>query len=392
MATTNDNGIPARTSDTAHAMWKQLYGKPRIVLERDNEEPFKLGRRLGRGGWGDVYESDLNGAAVALKRVYFRDKPHERRRCENEFNIMEKLSGKRHRHIVELIGCYERLSRGVCELGLLIWPVAHCDLSRYLECMDMWHSCTMCIDRQNGAFWFGELQPDEEEMLEDIAKLVQIHWEASTGTRYSKMQNMWNIYSASLKYLQTIFGCLAKAVAHLHNDQMIRHKDLKPSQVLLAPDGLWLTDFGWSLDTSDLSNSATNSGAKISAKYHAPERASRGEQYCGKPEDVFALGCTYLEMMYQLCGICFDTNVNQDGKKGWSYQANLDQIDDWLHPLQMSGFQYASMQHLAQLIKRMMAQDAASRPAISDVVNELAVRFPDDWPFFGKCCLAEGVR
>jgi serine/threonine protein kinase len=392
MAATNDDGIPVRTSDTAHAMWKQLYGKPRIALERDDQEPFKTGRRLGRGGWGDVYESDLNGAAVALKRVYFRNTPRERRRHENEFIIMEKLSGKRHRHIVELIGCYERLSRGVCELGLLIWPVAHCDLSRYLECMDIWHYCKMCRDSDKASFWTGRLQPDDEEMLEDLAKLVQIHWKAPLHSWESEAMTMLDIEYMSTEYLHNIFGCLAQAVAHLHNDQMIRHKDLKPSQILLALDGLWLTDFGWSLDTSELSNSATNNGANISAKYHAPERASRGEQYCGKPEDVFALGCTYLEMMYRLCGVCFDTNVNGNGEKGWSYQANLDQIDGWLRPLQVPGFSNASMQHLAQLIKRMMAQDAVSRPAISEVVNELAIRFPCDRPFFGKCCFAEGVR
>jgi serine/threonine protein kinase len=386
MATTNNNGYILQISDTAHAQWKHQYGTPRITLKRDDQNPFKLVRPLGRGGFGDVHETDLNGVVVALKRVYFRNTPRERPLYENELHIMEKLSGKRHRHIVELIGCYEHLSRGVCELGLLIWPVAQCDLARYLGYVDILRSCiarNKTHDQQDTSVC--ELQADEEETLEEVAKLVRLPWEASLALQQSALYDISRIYQASLEYLRTIFGCLAQAIAHLHNDQMIRHKDLKPFQVLLAPDGLWLTDFGWSLDISDLSNSATNNGANISAKYHAPERASRGQQYCGRPEDIFALGCTYLEMMYRLCEQCFDSNVNEKRGKGWSYQAHLDQVDEWLHPLLTCEHSDASMRHLGQLIKKMMARNAVSRPLISDVVSRLAIRFPND-RFFGKCC------
>jgi len=47
------------------------------------------------------------------------------------------------------------------------------------------------------------------------------------------------------------------------------------------------------------------------------------------------------------------------------------------------------MQRLGQLIKRMMAQDAANRPLIGEVVKELAIRVPDDRSFFGECCSGE---
>jgi len=324
MATTDNNGNVPRTSDTAHEQWSQQYGTPRITLKRDDDNPFKLVRRLGRGGWGDVHETDLNGAVVALKRVFFRDTPRERPRNENELNIMEKLSGKRHRHIIELIGCYERISRGERELGLIIWPVAQCDLARFLGCVDILRFCNHqgALAPRDNLRW--ALQA--EEAIEDIAKVVGMPWEASMIFQHSAMPHISQIYVASLAYLPTIFGCLAQAVTHLHNDQMIRHKDLKPSQVLLASGGLWLTDFGWSLDVSDLSNSATNNGAIISARYQAPERASRGHQYCGRPEDIFALGCIYLEMMYRICGRCFESHIDEKNERGWSYQANLDQI------------------------------------------------------------------
>lgn len=51
--------------------------------------------------------------------------------------------------------------------------------------------------------------------------------------------------------------CLIPAVACLHN-QKIRHKDLKPGNLLLSKGQLWLSDFGSATDFSLLSQSATN--------------------------------------------------------------------------------------------------------------------------------------
>lgn len=68
-------------------------------------------------------------------------------------------------------------------------------------------------------------------------------------------------------YLQ--IGCLVSAVEYLH-EQEIRHKDLKPSNVLLSSDGLDLSDFGSAKDFSLLSQSATDN-ERGTPKYFAPE-------------------------------------------------------------------------------------------------------------------------
>ena len=59
------------------------------------------------------------------------------------------------------------------------------------------------------------------------------------------------------------------AVAYLH-DQKIRHKDLKPSNILLTSDNLILSDFGSATDFSHLSQSATDN-ERGTPKYFAPE-------------------------------------------------------------------------------------------------------------------------
>ena len=47
--------------------------------------------------------------------------------------------------------------------------------------------------------------------------------------------------------LQISFGCLSVALAHLHG-QGIRHKDIKPQNILIHANNILLTDFGLSAD------------------------------------------------------------------------------------------------------------------------------------------------
>jgi hypothetical protein len=76
---------------------------------------------------GRVYETSCNGVRLAFKRKYCRRKIGERERREIE--IIKKLS---HRHIIRLMRTY---THGPF-LGLLLWPVATCDLASLLEDAD----------------------------------------------------------------------------------------------------------------------------------------------------------------------------------------------------------------------------------------------------------------
>jgi len=101
-------------------------------------------------------------------------------------------------------------------------------------------------------------------------------------------------------------------VAYLY-EQDIRHKDLNPSQILLSARGLWLADFGWSKNTSQLTNSVTNGDDRITLRYYAPERATGAPR--GKPEHIFALGCIYLEIGYRLARVELrDTATRSHGR------------------------------------------------------------------------------
>lgn len=66
-------------------------------------------------------------------------------------------------------------------------------------------------------------------------------------------------------------GCLISAIAYLHDEKIkIRHKDLKPSNILVSADNLWLSDFGSATDFSLLSHSATDN-ERGTLRYFSPE-------------------------------------------------------------------------------------------------------------------------
>ena len=157
---------------------------------------------------------------------------------------------------------------------------------------------------------------------------------------------------------------------------------LLPNVILQWP----LTDRFWLVrDISKLSNSATGNVTTISARYHAPERASGGERYSGRSEDILRLGSICFEIIYYLYGNP-DGNISTWQGTRYSYRASLEEIGKWLELL-LTGDQCSQrVQYLAQLSKRMMAYDDKARPSISEVVDALAVDFQDGLSFFGSCC------
>lgn len=73
--------------------------------------------------------------------------------------------------------------------------------------------------------------------------------------------------------LRSFFGCLATAVAYLHAHK-IRHKDIKPGNILVKDGRALLTDFGTSHNWSDdTKSSSSGTVAVLTKRYCAPEVA-----------------------------------------------------------------------------------------------------------------------
>jgi serine/threonine protein kinase len=101
--------------------------------------------------------------------------------------------------------------------------------------------------------------------------------------------------------LRTFFGCLASGLQYLHENK-IRHRDIKPDNILVRKHEVFLADFGISLDWEHLSRSTTTQESGRTLAYCAPEVASMFQKR-NSATDIWSLGCVFVEMLVVLKGL-----------------------------------------------------------------------------------------
>lgn len=195
--------------------------------------------KLGDGGFGNVRRVLCKGRLLARKEMLPQQGgDYDIRR---EATILENLV---HRHIVELAGTYTQDGT----LYILLYPVAECNLS---------------------------------QMLQTPKAKQSISWERN---------------------LMTAFGCLAGALAFIHSkDVAIKHKDIKPANILFYGDMVLLADWGLSNCFKSEETSRSRGWTYCTPAYAAPEVRARDER--GTAQDIFSLGLVYEEMLAALCGV-----------------------------------------------------------------------------------------
>ncbi|EXA31482.1 serine/threonine protein kinase [Fusarium oxysporum f. sp. pisi HDV247] len=313
-------------------------GTSHVDFPADEVLPLSQGRFLGHGINGGVFETTVCGQTVAWKRRYCRRQIGAQ--DLREMDILKKIDG---RHIIKLVGTY---THGPF-LGLLLWPVAVCDLGTFLEDVD------------NLLKGPGDAGIDYQAMTQRLHSLG-----------IDTTQNLDSAHYAALTRLKQSIGYTSSAIAYLHQ-RSIRHKDIKPSYILLSSAGLWVTDFGTSTDFSGISQSITQNGERGTPKYFAPEVAEYEPN--GRSADIFSLGCVFLEMMGLCNGYSLKYLKSLRPKKDLSFQANLDHILHWFN---FSGTEVKSVadQQLMALVREMLAPTAQERPTAARTVGAVVGR------------------
>jgi serine/threonine protein kinase len=195
---------------------------------------YRVGRLLGEGGMGKVFEAEerLSGRKVALKVLrpeLSRSEP-ARRLFENEMTVLSRLD---HPHIVRCLACSEVSGELVMALELLE--------GRTLRSL----------------------------MLDE----GPLHWERAVS----------------------IIAQIASALsaAHEHAPPIV-HRDLKPENVMvLAGDMAKVTDFGIAKVLAALGSKTTHSVGTL--QYMSPEQIDAGP--IDARSDLYALGLVFYELV-----------------------------------------------------------------------------------------------
>lgn len=305
---------------------------PHLNIEKSARTFFDVIKPLGSGGFGTVDHvvSRLSLQQYALKSIprgqsFKRDRVAIRS-FENELMSLKHLS---HKHLVKLIGSYTDQDH----VGLLMTPIADMNLADYLSAPEQ-----DCPDRKN--------------------------------------------------CLRQFFGCLAAGVEYLHS-QKIRHKDIKPENVLVLRNSrrVLLTDFGTAHNWSD-DDRGTSSGSiheAFTERYCAPEVYGRKRR--NESSDIWSLGCIFLEMSTVLS----DLTVRQmreffqsNGNGRHFIRENQPAYEAW-YELIVKQATIPSDVQVIELGKRLCHQIPLERPTAAEIASEI-VDLRGPIKFHCGCC------
>ncbi|MFB7298924.1 serine/threonine-protein kinase [Streptomyces rubiginosohelvolus] len=147
---------------------------------------------------------------------------------------------------------------------------------------------------------------------------------------------------------------LAEGLGTVH-DAGLLHRDLKPQNILLAPYGPKVIDFGLAV-LAERRTTLTATGFVVGSVLCMPPEQARGEQQLDRSADVYALGAV---LLYAVSG--------HYPYEGPSWQAVALKIEDAATAPDLTG----APPELVPLITDMLAHDVGARPALPEVIERL---------------------
>ena len=294
----------------------------------------KIIRKLGRGGFGSVYQISMNSGSdgkhpdvFACKTISIPKRGREDviERAQNEISILQLLD---HPQIIRFSCAFILRDR----IFINSQPLADCDLKEFLTAQSP-----------------------------PISGLIKSQvWEGVQG--------------------------LASALAYLHGygEGDGFHGDMKPENILVLREAeprprvnFLLADFGsaW-IGTSNLE--VSNRDRAVTLRYCAPEWfANNGER--GPRSDIWSFGCILTQVVTYLHDKTmgdFDAfrGRSMEPKRRLNYEEILPALNDWLRFLSLNcnhmAYPIIRNDHM-DLIKEMLQSNPADRPSAAEVVNRL---------------------
>ncbi|KAH7073443.1 Hsp70 protein-domain-containing protein [Paraphoma chrysanthemicola] len=338
------NSLPSTISPTARAQFLQyqdrVLSKSLLFEKSPNEKhthfaiseplPFQVIGKLGAGAhsYVDKVVSQVSHREFARK-LFRRHRGIAKDAITSFLNELEVLKRVQHRHCVELMYSYTDTKY----FALLMMPVADCNLSEYYE--------------------LAQSSQDQRSLL------------------------------------RSFIGCLAHALEYIHNSK-IRHRDIKPQNILVKDENVLLTDFGIALDWENLSRSTTTADSGKTWVYAAPEVVRYEKR--NSSADVWSLGCVFMEIVTVLKG---ETMASMRAffyakSRSHRYYANIASLGQWAKKLRKLG--QAKNNIIFDWVRGMLDEDAEDRPTAATLYAHIMEACKtQNVPFCGSCC-AEGAE
>ncbi|KAH7394810.1 kinase-like domain-containing protein [Pyrenochaeta sp. MPI-SDFR-AT-0127] len=291
--------------------------------------PFEPKGILGSGGFGQVDKvlSQISFKEYARKRVLRSTAFASPRKEYTKQFIAEIQILKRleHHHIVEFVGSYTDPKY----IGLIMSPVADMNLGAYLK-------------------------------------------QTTVSNRPE---------------LRTFFGCLATALEFLH-EQKVRHKDIKPGNILIHRSAVLFADFGLSLDFTDTDGSTTMSMVNgMSPRYCAPEVARQEPR--NTTSDIWSLGVVFMEMIVVLKGRTAEYMIEffgEHGSRQTFIRTNLAALSEFI--LELEGIEEVYDNRALAWAQQMLLEEPDLRLTASSLVASIRAFSKEGvgTGFCGICC------
>ena len=302
-----------------------------LRLQVNEPLPLLRVKKYTKGGSSDevdhVKDAWDYSQQYARKVIKTEPQSNSRSHIDREVEIVQELACEDHGH--HIIRCVKTYERGD-EYGILFTPAAKWNL------------------------W---------EMLDNCGRYPQ------ERTRYRSI-------------LFQSFGCLSYSLAYIHNVKRYQHRDVKPHNIVFHEEGdswefLW-TDFGLAYDSSsEPSSKAQDNNFVGTSGYAAPELDHPTGSMYGRSADVFALGCTFLEIISVLAmkprlTIQAD-EVGAPFTKFLPYKSNLPAIRIWISTLERKLKSEVSvvLRSILLLSAKMITMEAERRPQVAEIAKEL---------------------
>ena len=280
---------------------------------RDVHVRFVSLRLLGRGSYGDVDEvRELStGASYARKHIHFNSSTSSdvvADEVRNEVAIMQKL---RHLHIATVVFYLKEEE----SYSIFMLPVADYDLRNFLS---------LCTQQDYPPALTKEVYP-------------------------------W-------------FGCLLDALAFAHKLK-IRHKDIKPANILIKNNQPYLSDFGLAQDFAEHNYSPPHDQmVQGTIVYRAPE--IRPNRISSRSSDVFSLGCVYSEMFTVTQRRSLEEyHAFRRTAHSTAYRDCLEKVKLWLMSFERNRLDDL----LVDQILSMISEDSGERPSAEQAMNNLKI-------------------